>query len=229
MYSEVVDDPKVQMLPLILFRAWVNCMCLASKNNGVLPEMKAIAYSLRVTEVRAKAITDELKDAELLDESDGVLSPHNWNGRQFNVTGSAERMRRHRLRHSDGNSDVTSLRYTETDTEQRQNPPVVPRGSDAIATGASEFERFWKAYPKKVGKGEAQKAWKKNGHPGVERIEAVLARARATTKWLEENGRFIPNPATWLNQKRWDDEYITIEDERDAAEAKRLAIYGGAS
>ena len=26
---------------------------------------------------------------------------------------------------------------------------------------------------------------------------------------MEENGRFIPNPATWLNQGRWEDEVQT--------------------
>jgi hypothetical protein len=25
-------------------------------------------------------------------------------------------------------------------------------------------------------------------------------------QWLREGGRFIPNPATWLNQERWGDE-----------------------
>ena len=90
----------------------------------------------------------------------------------------------------------------------------------------TDFERFWQAYPKKVGKGEAQKAWKKNGHPGIDQIIAVVARARQTSKWLEDNGRFIPNPATWLNQKRWDDEYITAGELEAQAEQRHREIYG---
>lgn len=72
-----------------------------------------------------------------------------------------------------------------------------------------DFERFWQAYPKKTGKGEAAKVWNRNGHPGVDRILEVIAIAAQSSKWREENGRFIPNPATWLNQKRWDDDYGT--------------------
>jgi hypothetical protein len=135
-----VDDPKVQRLPLILFRAWVNCMCIAKKNGGVLPEIEDIAYKLRVTIPRAEAFIRELRQASLIDVlQDGRLEMHNWNTRQFNSDGSAERMRRHRdsikRRNSDG--DVTShvtdsdsddvtvppLRYTEQNrTEQIQTP-----------------------------------------------------------------------------------------------------------
>ena len=37
MYAEVVDDPKVQRLSPALFRAWVNVLCLAASNGGVVP------------------------------------------------------------------------------------------------------------------------------------------------------------------------------------------------
>ncbi len=123
------------------------------------------------------------------------------------------------------------------DTDDKQKPtPSSPSPSSsppskkeppASPAYAEDFERFWNAYPRKIGKGDAFTAWRKNGHPGIEALESVLARARSTPKWIEENGRFIPKPATWLNQKRWDDEYITVDDEREAAEAKRRAIYGG--
>lgn len=29
---------------------------------------------------------------------------------------------------------------------------------------------------------------------------------KTTEQWKKENGKFIPYPATWLNQKRWEDE-----------------------
>ncbi len=244
-YDEVADDPKVQLLPDRLFKAWVNFMCIANKHSheeGILPKIEEIAYRLHVTRNRAESLLNELVEAGLFEWKDGLAVSHNWRGRQFNNDGAAERMRRYRERHASDdsgltvtrnvtpNSDatlqksvtVTAIRYTDTDTDRdkKEKPPIVPRSGDG-------FDRFWTAYPKKTGKGAAVTAWRKNGHPGIEAIEAVLARARATAKWLEENGRYIPNPATWLNQKRWDDEYITIDDEREAAEAKRRAIYGG--
>ena len=30
--------------------------------------------------------------------------------------------------------------------------------------------------------------------------------ARASPQWQTDGGQYIPNPATWLNQKRWEDE-----------------------
>jgi hypothetical protein len=70
------------------------------------------------------------------------------------------------------------------------------------------FTAFWGAYPRKVGRGAAAAAWRKVD-PSAELagriVDAVRAQARSA-QWTRENGRFIPNPATWLNQARWADE-----------------------
>lgn len=71
------------------------------------------------------------------------------------------------------------------------------------------FDLFWAAYPKKVGKKAAWNAWKKV-KPDTElfdQIMTAIGRAKATWQWQRENGRYIPNPKTWLNEGRWDDEY----------------------
>ena len=34
----------------------------------------------------------------------------------------------------------------------------------------------------------------------------AVATAKTSEQWLREGGRFIPNPSTWINQGRWDDE-----------------------
>lgn len=70
------------------------------------------------------------------------------------------------------------------------------------------FEDFWKAYPKKVGKEEAKRAWLKfNGsRPPVETIVLKINELKKSSQWSKENGQFIPNPATWLNRGGWEDE-----------------------
>ena len=71
------------------------------------------------------------------------------------------------------------------------------------------FDEFWAAYPKKVGKKAALASWKKV-KPDTElfdKIMTAIERAKATWQWQRENGRYIPNPKTWLNEGRWDDEY----------------------
>jgi len=71
------------------------------------------------------------------------------------------------------------------------------------------FDEFWEAYPKKVGKKAAWASWNKI-KPDAElfdKIMTAIGRAKATWQWQRENGRYIPNPKTWLNEGRWDDEY----------------------
>ena len=76
-------------------------------------------------------------------------------------------------------------------------------------------EKFWLAYPKKVGKGAALNSWKKikpsNGT--VEKIIGAVEYQKKDHQWSRDGGRFIPNPATWLNQRRWDDEGCTVPEQ----------------
>ena len=48
-----------------------------------------------------------------------------------------------------------------------------------------------------------------------------LKRFKDTTEWKEQNGRFIPYPTSWLNAKRWEDEFET-DTEREAREEKEI-------
>ena len=69
------------------------------------------------------------------------------------------------------------------------------------------FEEFWQAYPRKVGKDAAAKAFAKrkvNAALLAQMLQA-LERQRPNLD-RRENGRFIPHPATWLNEGRWQDE-----------------------
>lgn len=98
------------------------------------------------------------------------------------------------------------------------------RPSSAGADGASiDFENFWQAFPRKVGKGAALKLWKRLG-PSQElqaRIIAAVGSQRQSDQWRREDGRFIPHPATWLNQGRWDDEVSADLAARSVTPGKR--------
>jgi len=74
----------------------------------------------------------------------------------------------------------------------------------------TDFERFWREYPKKVGKQDAKRAFTraKKSVDADTMIRAVIAQKKSL-QWTRDNGRYIPNPATWLNQGRWDDEIQT--------------------
>jgi hypothetical protein len=67
------------------------------------------------------------------------------------------------------------------------------------------FHQFWIAYPRKVGKGAAQKAYAK----AIKKAEPdiILARLEAwkTSKGFPEP-EFVPHASTWLNGERWLDQ-----------------------
>lgn len=66
-----------------------------------------------------------------------------------------------------------------------------------------EFDRFWTAYPKKVAKPAATKAFKKIKPQELDGILSDIAK-RKTNGW--QDPQFIPYPSTYLNQRRWEDE-----------------------
>ena len=80
--------------------------------------------------------------------------------------------------------------------------------SPAPAPDKTVFDLFWSVYPRKIGKGSAELAWKKIKPDGMLQtriIEAVKAQCKSE-QWRRDGGQFIPHPATWLNGKRWEDE-----------------------
>lgn len=70
------------------------------------------------------------------------------------------------------------------------------------------FEEFWNKYPRKVAKPQALKAFSKIS-PSTELLQLILAGVENQSKsdqWTKDDGKYIPHPATWLNQQRWEDE-----------------------
>ena len=89
-------------------------------------------------------------------------------------------------------------------------------------TTPQRFEEFWKEYPKrqgiKAGKQLACKAWKKlltryTEQALLEIILASLSWQKKTDTWKDDNGKYVPMAATYLNQERFLDEQPEEEDE----------------
>lgn len=109
------------------------------------------------------------------------------------------------------------LAVPETETEKRQS---------AKAIAGALFEKFWKAYPKKVRKEAARKAFDKRAPDDelTNRMVAAIGEQRNSTQWQKEHGQYIPHPATWLNDGRWEDE----EDTSNGSEPRTGGILPGA-
>lgn len=89
-------------------------------------------------------------------------------------------------------------------------PAGTPRPKSAEALEA-EFDAWWPAYPRKVGKGAALRAWK-TARKRVE-VREITDGLRAAVQAWEKNRtetHYIPHPASWLNAQRWLDDPSAI-------------------
>ena len=71
-----------------------------------------------------------------------------------------------------------------------------------------DFARFWAAYPRRVGKQDALKAWQKL-KPDAELVAQMIATLGWQVnqpQWQKDDGQFVPYPASWLRAGCWDDE-----------------------
>jgi hypothetical protein len=104
-------------------------------------------------------------------------------------------------------SSLTPSSLTDDSRESKDSPAAGARRAPEIVY-PDDFTAFWKAYPRKIDKGEAFKAWDKirPPRPAVETLLASVASLMRTRQWLDKNGQYIPNPATWLNRRGWESE-----------------------
>jgi len=70
------------------------------------------------------------------------------------------------------------------------------------------FAEFWAAYPRRVAKAAAVKAFAKLRADDdlLRKILAGLSEAKRSPGWLKDGGQFVPHPASWLNGRRWEDQ-----------------------
>lgn len=87
-------------------------------------------------------------------------------------------------------------------TNLEVKPRIEPVTAEPIG-----FASFWSVYPKKTAKPNALKAYRaakmKTGE--IDSILTDIETRKQSDDWTKENGKYIPNPATYLNQRRWED------------------------
>lgn len=135
-----------------------------------------------------------------------------------------------------------------TNATEPEAPPVAaaPPRREPPARYAPDFERFWREYPKKVGKFEASKHFAALRRQGVtvDEMLAGLERWKASDQWTKDGGTFVPDPERWLKRRLFGPDEappvaralpVVLQGGRpagpyatsDAAIAEYLATYGG--
>lgn len=170
-----------------------------------------------------KKARNELKQRGLID-----FKPNGTKATRYKVIDIAKSVQvRDQKRDQERDQVGDQVRVALTDNKQETNPPSAPKGERKPPAWEERFDRFWAAYPNKVGKDAARRAWAKR-KPSEELLKQMLEaleEQKCTKKWTVEGGRFVPNPATWLNQGRWEDE---VQQETAAAAEQMIEgwMYG---
>lgn len=149
----------------------------------------------------------------------GLVEIYEVDGKPFLQLVTWDKYQRIRAKRSkfpapDGNCRQLTADVAVIQSESESNPnPNPKRESESKA-----FDVFWAAYPKKVAKEAARKAFEKV-KVDISVLVTAVEEQRASPQWKKDNGQFIPNPATWLNQGRWEDEIKleTLDTSREDA------------
>ncbi len=82
-----------------------------------------------------------------------------------------------------------------------------------VEEGVERFSEFWETYPKKKSKADAEKAWEKL-NPTNELVDIIINAINENKKsdnWQQEDGKYIPYPASWLNSTAWLDKLERLD------------------
>lgn len=202
---------------------------LSLKNGGKLMYKDKIPYNSKMlstilnhnVDILDKAINifKELNLIEILDSGAiFMLDIQNYIGKS-----SDEADRKRAYRNQIENEKMILLEDKCPDKCQTNLSNIKDRDKDIIKDKdidnniyTQNFEKFWKAYPKKRDKGNAEKWFKK--HKPSEKLTNIMIekieRFKDTQDWKKQDGQFIPYPTTWLNAKMWEDEFET-DSERE--------------
>ncbi len=227
LYNESVFDPKVQQLSPNIFKMWINLLCLASRNDGVIPSKSDLIFTLRLTELKVRVGINALISSGLIDMTDKGLMPHNWHDRQFKSDGSTERVKRFRERNGnvsgtlhetvskqDRSDSDTDSEQSRTETEKEPlaiSSPVVPKYTSA-------FENFWKMSTQRGSKKQAFAEWRKLGtfpQGALAQIHGAMAQWQQSEQWQDESKQ--PHICNWLKRRGWEE----IVPKRAIAENQR--------
>jgi hypothetical protein len=117
LYPDLLRDPRVQGLRPVMFKHWINLLCLASENTprGTLPDVRTMALALHLRADRCQNVVRSLTRRGLFDVTTEGLQPHNWGNRQYKSDSSTERVKRFRNAHETHQIQIQK-QSTETET-----------------------------------------------------------------------------------------------------------------
>ena len=220
LFGSIVTS-SVWIEPHPVLRVWVAMLALADANGIVegsipgfanlcrvtIPEMEEAILKFSSPDLYSRSPEAEGRRIESVPGGWRIINRNKYRDRNQDAPGSrAAYFREYRKNVAQRSAQQLNVaRNTETEIEKETEKKLTT--FDRLK---QSFDLFWLRYPKKTGKQAALRAWiKAKNKPDIKIIFATLAEQKRSEQWLKNNGQYIPNPATWINQGRWDDEITT--------------------
>ena len=233
--TDIFDDEKILLIESMpdadsLIVIWFKLLCLAGKqnNSGVFmindrihytDEMFATIFRRNLNTVRLAL--DTFERFGMIERIDGTVTIPNWGKHQTfdRIEAKNDYMRKYMREYrakqkalSAGEPDDEACNANRkanskdnvSEADKNKNKNIYIDQNDAILIG---FDVFWKTYPRKVSKAAAIKVWSRL-KPKDALVQAIIkdVERRKNTEWKDKDKQYIPYPATYLNQRRWEDE-----------------------
>lgn len=136
-YNDANRNPKVAKLSDRQFRLWIDLLCLASENDGLIPPLEDVKHLLNKRLDHLSTGVEALIRAGLIDCYRDCFTPHNWNKFQYKSDSSTKRVKKHR---AGCNVSVTA---PETDTDTETEAEVRdPYQQNSFSRGSTTREEF---------------------------------------------------------------------------------------
>ena len=206
---------------------WMDALCFMwdAPERGVLrntPDGFARMFGITVDAFDAVLMQFDVNIiCDIIRDNNGIVTLESRRMIKDEGTRVNNRIRQDRKRKSDTIKTTESREchanvtphISEVRSQKSEVPPKSPKGEEV----PSGFASFWKAYPRKVAKKAALRAWiRYRCEPLAEQIVRSVKTHCASEDWKKDGGQFIPHPTTYLNQGRWEDELLANPEQQRA-------------
>ena len=182
-----------------------------------------------VTDIPVEVIVEALFSTGWIDDVEGVPYLHDWDTWQEQWYKALEKREKDAERKRESRKKAASILKGETteepethkEPEHEEQPaqaieepkPKPPEEKPEEPKYSKDFEEFWEAYPRKIGKGEAYKKYKSRRKDGFSETELLTAARNYAIQCKRQHTdqQYIKHPKTFLSDNTPFVDYIPKE------------------
>ncbi len=206
---------------------WITMLALKDKNGNVEGSVPGLADMARLTIEETLEALEKLRspdphsrtkenEGRRIEDVDGgwVVLNHQKYRDKMNADERREYLRVKQVEHRAKVSTLVNQRQllstpstpsTHADADTYSEAKTKKKPPNPLKGECDGFDLFWSEYPNKQAKLAAKRAWLKIKPDERADVMSGVVRWKRSESWLKDDGQFIPHPATFLNQRRFED------------------------